>query len=967
MNRESQFPGLPQSRNRRLGSVAILSCLLLLGCQNALPGVSKLPKSAGNGTSTVKVNPLDNPNQASIQLTVRGVVRLTTDFGVKLLANNGAGGIPQETGRIISNNSGNLISNNGAGLVTQGTGLISNNGAGALNKAYRLLSQNAAPEDRLAEALIEVVDASGQPLKAADGNPIQAVSNQNGEYTLSATLPKANAVLRVRLLRDVGGEQGELRALLIPNQAQLNVPIDTSSSLASGYVLGEYVKGNNTVLNRMSAEVNTALLRDVNAARKLLKTRPNYDEDNIRSAVTDLRRADESLNQTLETVKALLLLGQENLGSGLPANQVPLGLPVDVAQDAQGNLYIAEAVGRIRKVTPAGVISTYAGERWEVTATQDADAELVGFSGIQHLIAQPDGSLVLSEPQGNRLIRITPDKRVKILAGTGQAGQGELPARATESPLNNPRGVALAEDGTIYLTDENRLLRLDTDGLMHRVDSPPALTSQLFLSVGVASDGALWVLNKAALWRLDPISKAWQVMLDQIYITTDFGGYLRPDDAGGMYVAESGRNKRFWRVGPSGTRQLLLNESLNGTVLGLGNKLIACAAAQALVYEYDLGALNAPPRIVAGSLALNQIGQAQALAVNAPGGLTLSPDRQTLLFTEVAGGTIKALRGAQVDVLHGGEIQARLGGETRLTELQAPAALDYDRQGNLWVLAGDRPRLFRIDPKGAIDVMAGDGLSATAKPFDVVGKPATQVSFGNARSMVVGSDDRPYWTDFTYNVVCRLNPDGQIEVIVGEPGRQSSTLADGGAVSPARDMRLRAPMGLDFDSKGNLYVADTGNMRVLRVAMNDPQRTTRTLIGKALIETLAIVTQTPDFKPSARTPLQDAVVLPFSVHVDAEDRLYIGSAGTILTRLAGSLGIEFPTGLPPIMPTIQRIDLKASEPMVDYLAGPGAVILSDRYGVNALGVPSSMIVDAQSHLVIGDIWNNQIKRVPLPD
>ena len=111
------------------------------------------------------------------------------------VSDNGAG--------IISNNSGAIVSNNGSAVV-------GNNGTQMVGKVkLRLAATASAREFALADAAIAVYDAAGKPLLGDDGQPVGAVSDAEGNYTLESRLPRQNLVLRIKLWNG-----GELSAIL---------------------------------------------------------------------------------------------------------------------------------------------------------------------------------------------------------------------------------------------------------------------------------------------------------------------------------------------------------------------------------------------------------------------------------------------------------------------------------------------------------------------------------------------------------------------------------------------------------------------------------------------------------------------------------------------------------------------------------------------------------------------------------
>ncbi|MCY4437437.1 MAG: NHL repeat-containing protein [Chloroflexi bacterium] len=159
-------------------------------------------------------------------------------------------------------------------------------------------------------------------------------------------------------------------------------------------------------------------------------------------------------------------------GDGGPAADARLRLPLGVAVDSAGTLYIADTYNhRIRKVTSEGIISTIAG-----TGVSGFSGD--GGPGAAALLASPtgiavasDGTLYIADTRNHRVRKLTVDGTITTVAGTGAAGYNGDGGPATLARLNNPRGVTVSADGKLYIVDrENRRIRMvDADGLISTI------------------------------------------------------------------------------------------------------------------------------------------------------------------------------------------------------------------------------------------------------------------------------------------------------------------------------------------------------------------------------------------------------------------------------------------------------------------------------------------------------------------
>ena len=159
-------------------------------------------------------------------------------------------------------------------------------------------------------------------------------------------------------------------------------------------------------------------------------------------------------------------------GDGGPAADARLRLPLGVAVDSAGTLYIADTYNhRIRKVTSDGIISTVAG-----TGVSGYGGD--GGPGTAAMLAYPtsvalasDGTLYIADTSNHRVRKLAVDGTITTVAGMGAAGYNGDGGPATLARLNNPRGVAVSAEGKLYIVDrENRRIRMvDADGLISTI------------------------------------------------------------------------------------------------------------------------------------------------------------------------------------------------------------------------------------------------------------------------------------------------------------------------------------------------------------------------------------------------------------------------------------------------------------------------------------------------------------------
>ena len=133
--------------------------------------------------------------------------------------------------------------------------------------------------------------------------------------------------------------------------------------------------------------------------------------------------------------------------------------PYGVAVDSSMNIYVADTLNhRIRKITPAGVVSTLAGDG--TRGYQDDTGTAAQFSNPFGVAVDSSSHLYVADFSNNRIRKITPEGVVSTLAGDGT--RAHLDATGTAAQFSNLRGVAVDSSMNIYVADydNNRIRKI---------------------------------------------------------------------------------------------------------------------------------------------------------------------------------------------------------------------------------------------------------------------------------------------------------------------------------------------------------------------------------------------------------------------------------------------------------------------------------------------------------------------------
>jgi sugar lactone lactonase YvrE len=223
-------------------------------------------------------------------------------------------------------------------------------------------------------------------------------------------------------------------------------------------------------------------------------------------------------------VSALAGNGSNGFQNGT-GTQATFNGPTGIAVDAAGNVYVADFHNNlIRKVTPAGVVSTLAG-----TVTNPADSTVATqvsvFSGPSGVAVDASGNVYVADSGNNEIKMVAPDGTVNTLAGNANPGSNDGTGAAAS--FYNPTGVALDAAGNLYVADflNNLIRKIAPGGVVTTIAGNASIGS---------SDG-----SGAAASFYFPNSLAVDAS-GNVFVTDDFNNLIRKISPSGQVTTIAG-------------------------------------------------------------------------------------------------------------------------------------------------------------------------------------------------------------------------------------------------------------------------------------------------------------------------------------------------------------------------------------------------------------------------------------------
>jgi hypothetical protein len=273
--------------------------------------------------------------------------------------------------------------------------------------------------------------------------------------------------------------------------------------------------------------------------------------------------------------------GSGDSGDGGPAVHAGVALPSGVVADSPGDVYVLDDFGsRVRKITPAGVISTIAGGGSSTANGIPATKASISASAIS---VDRNGNVLIADEFHYKIRRIDHSTGlIKTIAGTGTKGESGDGGAATSAELQSLSAITTDSANNVYFADDNRVRVIDAatgrittvagtgsvDGAMG--DGGPATAASIPVITGLAvnskKDIYIGSLGCSCVRKVTHSTGVISIVVNANALTdtpattpaqrTDIEGpeQLALDSAGGVYITGGEISSNFvGRLDPTDT------------------------------------------------------------------------------------------------------------------------------------------------------------------------------------------------------------------------------------------------------------------------------------------------------------------------------------------------------------------------------------------------------------------------------
>jgi sugar lactone lactonase YvrE len=567
---------------------------------------------------------------------------------------------------------------------------------------------------------------------------------------------------------------------------------------------------------------------------------------------------------------------------------------LSLAVDPAGNVYVGDR-SALRKITPAGVVTTVAGQ-FSQLGYLDGVGQAALFFNISALAVDSGGNIYAADPTVHVIRKITPAGVVSTFAGSASTS-GSIDGPLATAAFVYPASLAFDGANNLYVADGNphyTIRRISSAGIVTTIAGNPETLSAYADGVGFNA-----ILNGAKGIAVDPSGTTFYIadvtairkglslpLAPQVVLQPK--NQTAPVDQSATYRITANANPV-----PAYQWQMLSPGNSTWVNLADGANYSGTTAAVFTVSNATLAMRGSQFRCVVTNSLGTDVSTSATFGVDPP-----------VIVVPLKISTLAGQPGASAGY------KDKQGAEARFALL---GGLAVDRIGNVLVVDSTNNRIRKVTPDGIVTTVAGSGAAGAT---DGVG---TGAQFNLPADVAVDSAGNIFVADSAC-LIRKITPAGVVTTYAGYNGPNSNTPTVDGVF-------LSGPLSLAIDRADNLYVADARGQVILRIT---PTGIVTTVAGQRYVSGAA---------DGAGTYAQ--FTHPMGLSTDVAGNIYVADQDSQTIRKITPAG------------------------MVTTIAGkPNEPGSTDGSGTNArFSYPSSTAVDPFGNIYVADFGNQTIRKI----
>ncbi|GAA5142016.1 hypothetical protein GCM10023213_27220 [Prosthecobacter algae] len=594
------------------------------------------------------------------------------------------------------------------------------------------------------------------------------------------------------------------------------------------------------------------------------------------------------------------------------------------------------------------------------------------FKSPNDVATDSSGAVYVTDPGHFRICKVLPSGQVVVVAG---GTQGSTDGAGATAEFNDPYGIAVDGQGNLYVTDNHTVRKVTPQGAVTTLAGMPGESGAVDGAGAAARFGPLRgiaVTSNGVIFLPDPANHTLRKITPEGQVTTfagkagteghvqGTGGTIRfkqpsdvtLDNLGNLYVADTG-NDAIRKLPTVGSSSTLASWNFHNEwfvypahIVWARNQLFVTDEAYGVVYQIDptrgdksiVAGVKGRHGTADGGVGTSRFHNPRGLAANSIGDIYIADNISN---------TLRKLSFSNQLTTVAGSVGSRgsADGQGSSARFLWPSALCVQPDGQIYVADSGNGTIRKITPEGLVSTFAGivgaHGLMNSSEGDSHVGGLSDMALSRNGYLLTVQASDhevskvnmdgtiqKAYDLFQERPVAITETPDGNVYIIdentdsICRATRQLPQLIPtrvAGGVRGDQDglgtaARFNQPRGLFSDASGNLYVADTGNHKIRKIA---PDGQVTTIMGP-----------------------EDGLSSPQGVIVDAAGNIYVADTGNHVIRMRGASGV------------------------VSIIGGtPGNIGGQDGRAMNAgFCSPQALALDGDGGLYVVDWQNHRIVR-----